>query len=131
MSIAKRCQILEQRCEQLKQAMRSLTDQHRDLLLRHNLLQAWCESLSLIQLNKMSQLQLKNAGATGEYKRLLEQEMSLLDALTSSDPISNQDAASTLEVGVSYHDQRGPGQDGQGLRAPDWDAAAPPAGVIT
>lgn len=72
------------------------------LLCRHNLLQAWCECLSLIQVNKMEHCATwdGSAGLTQEFERLLEAEVALLNQLTSSPACSLQDAAGLMDVGM-------------------------------
>jgi hypothetical protein len=69
------------------------------MLCRHNLLQAWCECLSLIQVNHCNQWA-DSVDAAQEFARLLEAEASLLNQLTSSPGFKAHDAAVVLDVGV-------------------------------
>lgn len=72
------------------------------LLHRHNLLQAWCECLCLIQMNRLklqgSQLD-TSADVTHELERLLEAEGVLLNELSTS-PASLSTTAAVLDVGT-------------------------------
>lgn len=102
-SSTKKAQLLRERAAQLKRTIRELNSQHRDLLLRHNLLQGWCDCLMLLQVDSIREQQhdkWHNPGATEEIERLLQKEVSLLKELTSN-PVSSADAASVLHYGVT------------------------------
>jgi len=104
-SSTKKAQLLTERCAQLKGAIRELNSQQRDLLLRHNLLQGWCDCLMLLQVDSIRDQQHDKSwcnlpGATEEFERLLQKEVSLLQELTSN-PVCSADAASLLHYGVT------------------------------
>lgn len=77
---------------------------------RHNLLQAWCECLSLIQVSKMQQDKCGScwgsrdaAGPAQEFERLLEAQVRLLNQLTPNPSPGRSSLAGTslmLDVGV-------------------------------
>lgn len=70
---------------------------------RHNLLQAWCDCLSLIQLNMSQHCSQwdSSADARQEFERLLAAEVSLLNHLTSSPGCIHQSLSVVkLDVGV-------------------------------
>lgn len=72
---------------------------------RHNLLQAWCECLSLVQVSKLQQecgsWDSSAAGPAQEFERLLEAEVRLLNQLTPNpSPGSLAGTSLVLDVGV-------------------------------
>lgn len=107
-SISQRCLLLKQKREQLLVSVSEQQQLHRDLLLRHNLLQAWCECLSLIQVNKMQQecgtwtaSSSSDDGPVQEFERLLEAEVTLLNQLSPSPSLGSLAATPlVLDVGV-------------------------------
>lgn len=99
-SIGKRSQLLEERKSELRKTLDGVLKERKLLLLRHHLLQALCESLSLMQVHKMSKGTWNMDDGSAEFEQLLEREVSLLNQLTNSPVSSMRETARVVDVGV-------------------------------
>jgi len=76
--------LLEQRRSELKTQLKELGNEQRSLLLQHSLLNAWCDSLSQMQIARCAKSSERGERACAQFSELLDKECTLLQQLTTS-----------------------------------------------